>query len=663
MDKLAIRLLGGLEITGIRQAEATVLSRKAKALVAYLALQRGRPQSREKLAALFWQNSPEEKARTNLRQALSSIRKALNGDKAAYLVTDGDQVSLTDQTIDLDVTLLERLVAEATPEGLKRAAALYKGDLLDGFSLKEEAFEAWVRAERERLRHLASDALTKLIAHCDEVGDTERCVETAARLLTLDPLRETAHRILMRAYAAQGRHASALKQFEACRDILKRELGVEPEPETVALYRDIRKQRALAPEGETDMAPKPEAEGPPLPDGPSVAVLPFENKSGEPDQSYFADGLTENIITTLSKIPNLLVVAHNSTFTYKGLAVDVKQVSREQGVRYVLEGSVRKAGNRVRVTAQLIDATAGHHLWAERYDRDLDDIFAVQDEITREVVVALDVRLREGEQARIWSGGTKNVEAWECVRLGMAALNRITPEGRIEAERLHKRAIDLDPNYPMGWAALGWFYFHDADIGTRYNTEAEHQTILQSAQNCARKALELDPACADAYALLGLCSLSRERHDEAITMSEKAIALAPNHAENLAVAAATLNKSGQPERSFELIKTAMRLCPIYPGWYLYVLATACRLLGRNESAVSAFEEGIRRNADILGLHVGLASTLGEQGREEDAEKPISEIMRLNPDFAIKKYVAGLSYRDPAELARFEDGLRKAGLPE
>ena len=399
-----------------------------------------------------------------------------------------------------------------------------------------------------------------------------------------------------------------------------------------------------------------------LPDYPSIAVLPFANMSADPEQEFFSDGITEDIITALSKIGSLLVVARNSTFTYKGTAVDVKQVSREQGVRYVLEGSVRKAGNRVRVTAQLIDATTGHHSWAERYDRDLEDIFAVQDEITREVVVALDVRLREGEQARIWSGGTKNVEAWECVRLGMAALNRITPEGRIEAERLHKRAIDLDPNYPMGWAALGWFYFHDADIGTRYNTAAERETILQSAQNCARKALELDPACADAYALLGLCSLSREKHDEAITMSEKAIALAPNHAENLAIAAAILNKSGQPERSFELIKSAMRLCPIYPGWYLHVLATACRLLGRNESAVSAFEEGIRRNADALGFHVGLASTLGELGRQGDAKMPLSEILRLDPNFSIKKYAAGLSYRDPEELERFEIGLRKAGLP-
>ncbi len=215
----------------------------------------------------------------------------------------------------------------------------------------------------------------------------------------------------------------------------------------------------------------------------------------------------------------------------------------------------------------------------------------------------------------------------------------------------------------MAWASQGWFHFHDADISTGYDTGAEREAVLQSAQTCARKALDLDPDCADAYALLGLCSLSLKEYDQAIAMSEKAVALAPNLAENLAVAAATLNKLGQPERSFELIKRAMRLCPIYPGWYLHVLGSACRLLGRNESAVSAFEEGIRRNADALSIHVGLASTLGELGRQEDAKKPVSEILRLNPDFSIKKYIGGLSYRDPADLERFEEGLRKAGLPE
>jgi adenylate cyclase len=400
-----------------------------------------------------------------------------------------------------------------------------------------------------------------------------------------------------------------------------------------------------------------------LPDYPSIAVLPFANMSTDPEQEFFSDGITEDIITALSKIGSLLVVARNSTFTYKGRAVDVKQVSREQGVRYVLEGSVRKAGNRVRVTAQLIDATTGHHTWAERYDRDLEDIFAVQDEITREVVVALDVRLREGEQARVWSGGTKNVEAWECVRLGQEALNQVKREDRIEARRLFERALELDPTYPTAWSSLGGVYFHEAEYGTGYATEADREAVLEASVTHVTKALELDPLFADAYALLGLCHLSKREYEDAIAMSEKAIALAPNLAVNLAMAAAVLNKSGQPARSFELIKRAMRLCPLYPTWYLSVLAGSCRLLGRNEAAVTVYEEATKRNPDNSVEHVGLASTLGELGREADAKKTVAAILRLEPDFSIKRYVERLSYRDPADLARFEGGLRKAGLPE
>ena len=400
-----------------------------------------------------------------------------------------------------------------------------------------------------------------------------------------------------------------------------------------------------------------------LPDTPSIAVLPFANMSADPEQEFFSDGITEDIITALSHISRLLVVARNSTFTYKGQAVDVKQVSREQGVRYVLEGSVRKAGNRVRVTAQLIDATTGHHLWAERYDRDLEDIFAVQDEITREVVIALDVRLIRGEQARFWSSGTKNLEAWECVRLATDLVGRGTLEGLREAHQLCKRALDLDPNYATAWTKLGWAHHNEVDVGFGYDSKGSREAGLGSALDCAKKALELDPSCADAYCLLAICHLSKGEHDQAIVMSEKSVVLAPNHAEVLAVSAITQNKSGRPERSLELIRKAMRLSPIYPTWHLWVLGTACRLTGQTDSAIGAFEAAIKRKADYLAPLVGLASTLGEVGREEDAKTSVSEILRIDPDFSIKKYMDGLSYRDPAESARFEEGLRKAGLPE
>jgi TolB-like protein/Tfp pilus assembly protein PilF len=675
---LEIRLLGAPTILRADGGLAALPGRKDRALLAYLAAHSGVALARDRLVELIWPDAADGAGRASLRQALSTIRKALGDAAGGLIAADRDTVTLASRGLVTDVATLAALTAD--PDMAESMLAIPEGEFLEGMAGISPTFDTWRATEQARLSTLAGRLLGELAGR----AEGERRFGDAAALLTralaVDPLGEATHRRLMRVQAAQGRTDVALRQFRTLEQLLETELGVRPEKETMELVRKIRARRQ---KGETPRSATPpsepeadagvsravnKAETPAgidlsLPESPSIAVLPFNNMSADPEQEYFADGVCEDIITALSKIDSLLVVARNSTFTYKGQAVDVKQVSREQGVRYVLEGSVRKAGNRVRITAQLIDATTGHHLWAERYDRDLEDIFAIQDEITREVVVALDVRLRTGEQARIWSGGTKNVEAWECVRLGMDLLNRMAPEDRIEAQRLLKRASELDPNYPMAWASLGWHHFHEAEFSTSLLSKTEREAALVSAGEVGRKALDLDPSCADAYALLGLCSLSMREYDQAVAMTEKAIALAPSLAENLATSAMVLNKSGRPERSFELIKRAMRLCPIYPGWYLHVLATACRLLGQNESAASALEEGIKRNADNLAMHVGLAATLSDLGREEDAKRPVSEILRLNPKFSIQKYVGELSYKDPTELARFETGLRNAGLPE
>jgi adenylate cyclase len=400
-----------------------------------------------------------------------------------------------------------------------------------------------------------------------------------------------------------------------------------------------------------------------VPDTPSIAVLPFANMSADPEQEFFSDGITEDIITTLSKTNDLLVVARNSTFIYKGQAVDIKQVSRDQGVRYVLEGSVRKAANRVRVTAQLIDATTGHHRWAERYDRNLEDIFAVQDEITREVVVALDVNLLGGTQAITWSSGTQNIDAWEYARRGMEVLNSLTTESPGEAEQLFLKALELDPGYPMALVGLGWSHHHGAELRTGKFSEESWNEAHDKARDCGKTALDMDPYCADAYSLLSLCHLSSNEYDQAIEMSEKAIALAPSHAEILGVTAIVMNKSGQPQRALELIKKAMRCCPIYPSWYLQALGIAYRLTGQIDAAITTFGVAQKRSPDYLATHVNLASTLGEADRQNETRKPVSEILRIQPNFSIRQYMNKMSYRHPEELERFAAGLHKAGLPE
>lgn len=215
----------------------------------------------------------------------------------------------------------------------------------------------------------------------------------------------------------------------------------------------------------------------------------------------------------------------------------------------------------------------------------------------------------------------------------------------------------------MAWVTLGWIHHHEVDVGVGYTSEETRESALDSGLDCGNRALELDPLCADAYALLGHCYLSKGGYDQAIAMSERAVTLAPNHAEILALSTIVQNKSGRPERSLELIKKAMRLSPSYPGWFRWALGMAYRLTGQTDEAITAFEAAIKCEPDFLSLHVSLASTYGELGQRKNAEKPVSEILRLDPNFSIKKYIAGLSYRNPREIERFEGGLRKAGLPE
>ena len=398
-----------------------------------------------------------------------------------------------------------------------------------------------------------------------------------------------------------------------------------------------------------------------LPDEPSIAVLAFTNMASDPEQEFFSDGITEDIITALSKISALMVIARNSTFIYKGRTVDVKQVGRDQGVRYVLEGSVRKSGKRVRVTAQLIDATTGQHKWAERYDRDLKEFFLVQDEITQEIVSALDVHLLKGEQARFWSSSTENLAAWESFRMGHDLMDTYRAENLPEAMRLVQKAIDFDPQYAAAWSLMALCYFCIEEDSRRSNEERKQ--ALRSTLNCAERALECDPSCASAYSLLGLYHLILKQYDDAIDNANKSINMAPNHAYNIARSAFILSKCGQPEQAYDRMQKSLRLCPVYPVWFLSGMGQVSRAMDRIDETIDAYTEWISRDPDTLEGHICLAEILGEVGRTEEATASAAEVLRINPDFSIGEYVGNLAYRNPKEISRFEDGLRNAGLPE
>ncbi len=392
---------------------------------------------------------------------------------------------------------------------------------------------------------------------------------------------------------------------------------------------------------------------------PSIAVLPFDNMSADQEQEYFADGISEDIITALSKISGLFVIARNSTFTYKGKAVDVKQVSRALGVRYVLEGSVRKAGNRVRITAQLIDAEDGGHVWAARFDRDLTDIFALQDEITSNVVTALQVRLVEGEQARVWQKSTQNLSAWECLMQGLPHFRRFTQEENTRARSLFEKAVELDPGYAAAWVWLGWTHWADA----RFLWTDSPSDATGRAVELAEKARALDDSLSETHALLGAIHLMRRDYDQAVSEGEKAIALNPNGADVTALLAMTLNWSGRAEEAGALIEKAMRLSPLYSAWYLAVQAHADRLVGRFDEAIAAYRDSIERNPNHIGPHIGLTACFAEVGRDEEARAQAAQLLKINPSFTLAKYAESLTYKDPAESEKTLEALRSAGLPE
>jgi adenylate cyclase len=401
------------------------------------------------------------------------------------------------------------------------------------------------------------------------------------------------------------------------------------------------------------------AEPLPLPDKPSIAVLPFTNMSGDPEQEYFSDGISEDIITALSMIPKLFVVARNSTFTYKGHAVDVKQVGREQGVRYVLEGSVQRGGERLRITAQLIDATTGLHIWAQRYDRVVQDVFALQDEITREVTSALQVELTEGENARLWAGGTQSLEAWEAAIQAPELLHSHRRVDVLPARRLAERALELDPGYASAWAMLGWSYWNEAFNGWT----DDPQGALESASKALERARAIDPSNPDTLALLGFLHLSLRKYDEARDFVEEAMALGPNNSFAPAVAANVALFCNQPQEMVPLLEKARRLCPIYPAWYLGDQGYAYLLLDRHQEAIETAKEATLIDPDYIYSYHVLAIAHAERGRLEEARAAVEHILRIEPKLTLRVYNESQPFRDEALNHRIIEGLRRAGLPE
>jgi adenylate cyclase len=393
----------------------------------------------------------------------------------------------------------------------------------------------------------------------------------------------------------------------------------------------------------------------PLPDKPSIAVLPFVNMTDDPRQDSFCDGLTEEIITTLSKIPKLFVIARNSTFTFKGRPVKVQQVAEELGVQYVLEGSVRKAGEQLRITAQLNDALTGHHVWAERYERSSKDIFIVQDDITTHIITALQVKLTEGEQARVFSKGTKNLDAHIKVIEARYLSYQTTIEGNIRARQLAEEAIALDPNYASAYRVLALANILDAWLGL---SKDPRESLKQSLE-LYKRAIAIDDSFAVGYAGLGYTLMMMRQYDEGIAQAERGFELEPNSADVVFGYAMILLYTGGD--SIPFFERAMRLNPKPPNLYLRIYAEALRDAGRYEEAISQLKKAIGREPGDIFSHIFLTAAYSMAGRDKEARAIAAEVFKINPKFSLEQFAKVLPYKDPAAKERYIDSLRKAGL--
>ncbi|WP_190234218.1 BTAD domain-containing putative transcriptional regulator [Mesorhizobium sp. M4A.F.Ca.ET.050.02.1.1] len=639
---------------------------KDRALLAFLALSPGTNHTRDKLANLLWCDRGDQQARDSLKHALTRVRHGLQASAASPIVADRRTVKLDPAAVKTDVATFERLLREGTPQSLHAAAALYRGEIIEDVSVRSPPFEDWLLLERRRLRHLLEAALTRAIADSIANGELGFAAEAARRLHLLDPLNEAASRAIMQAEAEAGQTVQALRRYQGLRDRLRAELGVKPAPETIRLYEAIRDRAAEEPVSAVSPVLPSTAEMP-LPERPAVAVLPFENLSGDADQQYFSDGISEDIITELSRFRSLFVIARHSSFAFKGRPVKVQEIARELGVAYVVEGSFRRVGDRVRISAQLVDAGRGTQLWAEKYDRELVDIFAVQDDVARSVAAAVCGRVDVASRDRVERMSPDTLRAYDLVLRAKFLTLNYTRSENAQAREFAERAATLDPKSAAACTHAAWCLFYEYMAKWTRDSGAS----LQRAFDYAQRAVLLDETDSFAHTLLGIVHLFRREFDQAHTEILAGVALNPNDFLARRYYGMFLAATGNAESGIAQIELGRRLNPFDTRWVPWDMGIVCFTARRYQEAITALKQA--RNP-INEVHGWLAASYAQAGLLQEARSTLEHFLRVaEQDMAVfpgrklanwEPYWHGaFEYQDQADFDHLFDALRKAGLDD
>jgi TolB-like protein len=661
-ETMQLQLLGPFALqSGSRGVGA--LPKKAQALLAYLAMQGGGA-PREQLAELLWGASGGDQARRSLRQCLMAVRAALVGGNA--LIGEGDRVSLVaGSAMTVDVATFESFAASQEVGDLEAAQALYRGEFLSGLAIASESFSEWLLVERRRMASAMSDVLYRLAKGHADAGAIEQALPVAERLVAFDALREDGHRLLMQLLAQAGRRDAALKQHARCVELLRRDLGVAPELATTAIADAIRgghtaAEPAVTPAVVQSLASPMLA----LPDKPSIALLPFSNLSGSADQDYFADGIADDLTIALGRIPWLFVIASSSTSHYRADAPDVRQIGSELGVRYVLRGSVRRGGERLRIVVQLTDASDGRHVWSDRFEGGVDDVFAIQDQVTAQVAGSIAPALQIAEIDRARRKPPESLSAYELYLRAVPRFRTSLGENR-EAVRLLAKAIEIDPAYGAAYGFASRCYQFQKLLGWIAPTDAS----LDEGVRLGQIAADIGQNDSEALWMAGhaLSQLAGES-ERGAALIERSLVLNPNSANAWVSSCNVRSYIGDARTAIEHFARAERLNPIdsmhHVRWN--ILALAHLSAGDIEEAERAADKGVHaapRYAPALRMKIVACGLLG---RADEAREYVKQLLKLNPTQTVawlRAFWGPTMRQHPALLTRMVEGARLAGLPE
>ena len=639
-------MLGRFEARWSDGEPVDVIAKKAQALLAYLAVEHGRAHTRDQLATLLWSETGDERARHNLRQALSKIRACSD----TLIKTRGETLEIDPAGCTADVVEFERLANSQDPDQLRRCLELYRGELLEGLLPREPVYDEWLLLARARLRRLACEAADRLVNVLIAQNRSGEAIEALNHRLVMDPACEPAHSKLMELFAGIGRRSDALRQYQTCVEALQRELGAEPSAETQALYTKIRKAEVGSEGKEVAQTARPAL--PATAERPTVAVLPFENLSKSED-AYFVDGIVEDLITALSRFSSLQVIARGSSFAYRDRAVPDREIAEALGAQFLVRGSVQRAGQRVRINVQLLDAREGLHLWGDRFDRELEDVFVLQDEITSTLVSTLAGQVEAARLAHARKAPPERLDAYDMLLRGKDHHHRFTAEDCRQCIEMFERAIELDPSYAVAhaWLACG--------LGQAMVFKLDEiPKLVDRSQAAAERGLALDENESECHRLLAQIFLTRRHLERSLWHQERALFLNPNDDRSVCSMGEILSFRGRHEEAEKWVRESMRLNPYHPQRYWTHLARALFHLGRFKETLDALAHISRLRKDDHGYRVAAAARHGDA---RILERSVAELREAFPDFEPEAFAASLPYEHEKDRQAVRDALALAHL--